>query len=230
MSRRGHLPRYIVLLLCCGAAGGGGLVPLSSAICCRPCLPHDLPYSSPLDISAGGSGAPALGHAVGHAGRNRSMLPVTSASALGQASTHHHPTRDTQVRAPNSASVDVSLSGSANSASTHASSPSAEPSTAAGRQSIILGAGSIVGAGTSRPEVAAGPAKTKAPASAAATAGSQGSKLHAGSTTSDSDGISPVAVVSVGCHPSSGRAYRALQCEAGGASFVTGKRMVLPSG
>ncbi|KAG2449218.1 hypothetical protein HYH02_005965 [Chlamydomonas schloesseri] len=32
----------------------------------------------------------------------------------------------------------------------------------------------------------------------------------------------PVAVVSIGCHPSSGRQYRALSCEPSGGSFVTG--------
>lgn len=32
----------------------------------------------------------------------------------------------------------------------------------------------------------------------------------------------PLAVVSIGCHPSSGRAYRALTCESNGASFITG--------
>ncbi|PNW87122.1 hypothetical protein CHLRE_02g110000v5 [Chlamydomonas reinhardtii] len=32
----------------------------------------------------------------------------------------------------------------------------------------------------------------------------------------------PVAVVSIGCHPSSGRQYRALSCEQSGGSFVTG--------
>ncbi|PNH05569.1 E3 ubiquitin-protein ligase, partial [Tetrabaena socialis] len=41
--------------------------------------------------------------------------------------------------------------------------------------------------------------------------------LHLGNSTAK-----PVAVVSIGCHPSSGRQFRALQCEQAGSSFVTG--------
>jgi hypothetical protein len=38
----------------------------------------------------------------------------------------------------------------------------------------------------------------------------------------------PVAVVAIGCHPSTGKQFRALNCEAAGSSFVTGKRRRSP--
>ncbi|KAG2499753.1 hypothetical protein HYH03_002685 [Edaphochlamys debaryana] len=41
--------------------------------------------------------------------------------------------------------------------------------------------------------------------------------IHLGNSTAK-----PVAVVSIGCHPSSGRQYRALSCEPSGSSFMTG--------
>jgi hypothetical protein len=34
--------------------------------------------------------------------------------------------------------------------------------------------------------------------------------------------VQPVAVVSFGCHVSSGKSFNALMCEAAGGSFVTG--------
>jgi hypothetical protein len=174
--------------------GGGGLVPLSSAICCRPCLPSELPsYWQSKSLGASPDGQ-LHSSRVSNAGSNGSTKAVTKVNPEEKLllSTQQKPVTGTQAREQKPAAAD----------------------TASGIRPL--------GNSSDAPKPA-----TTASAGAAA-AGDQGLTVSAADRAGASDGITPVAVVSVGCHPSSGRGYQALQCEAGGASFITGVRILLP--
>ena len=135
---------------------GGGLVPLSHAICCRPCLPSELPNPSPLP--------PTIAALSPEGSDLHNDLPSTSEASLAP---YLGRIRGSAVKASRSASgrVERSSSGAA----------------------LTRQAGNFTDTG------------------------------------SLSGGLVPVAIISIGCHPSSGRSFRALECEEDGASFVTGE-------
>ena len=136
-------------------------MPLSHAICCRPCLPTELPLLPP---------------------------PAAPLSTVQSAGTK----------------IDLRSMSNTNSTSSTLGSTGttiSDTSSGGGSLSHLRQAG-----GTSDP--------TSAAPSAAAAVHNDGSRL-------------PVAVISIGCHPSSGSSFRALQCEEDGASFVTGERGIL---
>ena len=136
-------------------------MPLSHAICCRPCLPTELPLLPP---------------------------PAAPLSTVQSAGTK----------------IDLrSMSNTNSTSSTLGSTGTTISDTSSGGGSLSH----LQQAGGADPTSAA-------PSAAAAAVHNDGSRL-------------PVAVISIGCHPSSGSSFRALQCEEDGASFVTGERGIM---
>ena len=141
-------------------------MPLSHAICCRPCLPTELPLLPP-------PAAPFL------------AAPLSAVQPAG---------------------TKIDLRSMSNTNST---------SSTLGSTGTIISDTSSSGSSTSHLRQAGGTSDpTSAAPSAAAAANNDGSRL-------------PIAVISIGCHPSSGSSFRALQCEEDGASFVTGERGIM---
>ena len=131
---------------------GGGLVPLSKAICCRPCLPSELPIPSPP--------------------------PPPPSVAAPQPSTAGGNLLDHPLSKITNPSIEVhSTKGS----------EGREGASGALQSDVIVKGGGEGGGG-----------------------GRGGNPLL------------PLAIISIGCHPSSGRSFKALQCEEDGSSFVTG--------
>ena len=142
-------------------------MPLSHAICCRPCLPTELPLLPP-------PAAPFL------------AAPLSAVQ-------------------PASAKIDLHSMSNTNSTSS---------STLGGTGTTISDTSSGGGSLSHLQQAGGADPTSAAPSAAAAAVHNDGSRL-------------PVAVISIGCHPSSGSSFRALQCEEDGASFVTGERGIM---
>ena len=171
--------------------GGGGLVPLSRAICCRPCLPVSF---DPVDTRSA--------VLMTYYAFTTSMSWLSSASLTDEVLM--------QGELPRT-KTDTLRNGTARSSFGRELLSASQPA----GDSMQLG---------SEPQDAQG-GDTAAGRAALFLAALQQLQLrlshHAGNGSAR-----PVAVVSIGCHPSSGRQFRALNCEAAGNSFVTGAALL----
>ncbi len=154
--------------------GGGGLVPLSHAVCCRPCLPDALPSQlrdAALALPPRHEPAPA------QPSSSKGWRAAAAALLAWLRSPGHHAAGKADHRRLQEAQ--------------ELARPPQEP---AGGQSAAAAAAAAAAAGAPR----------------------------VGLDPDPPSDLKPLALVSFGCHPSSGHAYNALACEAQGASFVTG--------
>ncbi|GAX77300.1 hypothetical protein CEUSTIGMA_g4746.t1 [Chlamydomonas eustigma] len=162
---------------------GGGLVPLSHAICCRPCVPTELPVPPP-PLHASPPSPPANAMPSESSNSQSSQMRAKSEELNDVGKTLHDEPRNDRNSLVDTAKL------SARSISSWLSLPLPISSQ---YSSSKMNQGSLPpGLGPS----------------------------HFNASTSHT--LQPLAVISVGCHPASGKAFRALQCELDGSSFVTG--------
>lgn len=168
---------------------GGGLVPLSHAVCCRPCLPYDEAVLAAESRQATGAGTAA---GLTHAG---SKQPAGDATVAATAAAI--------VSSPTMTPQKQQLPTAVSDASDTLTSPGFKRSRAA----------EAVAGSPYEPITAVASSAHPPSAAAAAEMTSVASILSASEA---------VAVISYGCHPSSGMGALSLQCESEGVSFVTG--------
>lgn len=175
-------------------------MPLSPAVCCRPCLPTSLPHTLTTRV------------------QTRIDLPATAGQGVHNTTLQHHSLRGSSMHRQHTEEsvprrLNASKSGCLQADANGAMLAAAQHRPFIGQQ--IVPAAQVFLHGEEHQEhgeVHEGQQQMQR---------KQG-PLPSPSSPPGTISPKPVAIISVGCHPTSGRSYKALSCEPGGSSFVTG--------